>query len=53
MNIKAQILAKIAEIEDLLLEAECEGKQFAELDCYSEVDNAVSTLLQTVDYYVD
>ena len=51
--VKKAIFEKIAEIEDLLLEAECEGKQFVELDCYSEVDNAVSTLLQTVDYYVD
>jgi hypothetical protein len=51
--VKKAIFEKIAEIEDLLLEAQCEGKQFAELACYSEVDNAVSTLLQTVDYYVD
>lgn len=52
-DVKKAIFAKIAEIEDLLLEAECEGKQFAELECYEEVDAAVSTLLQTVDYYVD
>ena len=52
-KVKQAIFAKIAEIEDLLLEAECDGLQFAELDCYSEVDGAVSTLLQTVDYYVD
>ena len=52
-DVKKAIFAKIAEIEDLLLEAECEGKQFVELDCYSEVDTAVSTLLQAVDYYVD
>ena len=51
--IKLAIFAKIAEIEDLLLEAECDGLQFAELDCYSEVDSTISTLLQTVDYYVD
>jgi hypothetical protein len=53
MNVKAQILAKIAEIEDLLLEAECDGKQFAELECYEEVDTAVAHLAQVVDYYVD
>jgi hypothetical protein len=52
-DVKKAIFAKIAEIEDLLLEAHCDGKQFAELECYSEVDSAVSTLLQTVDYYVD
>lgn len=52
-DVKKAIFAKIAEIEDLLLEAECEGKQFAELECYEEVDTAVGHLLQTVDYYVD
>lgn len=52
-NIKAEILAKIAEIEDLLLEAECDGVQFAELDCYKEVDSAVGNLLEQIDYYVD
>ena len=53
MNIKAEILAKIAEIEDLLQDAECEGKQFAELECFEEVDTAVAHLAQVVDYYVD
>ena len=52
-DVKKAIFAKIAEIEDLLLEAQCDGLQFAELDCYSEVDSTISTLLQTVDYYVD
>lgn len=52
-NIKAEILAKIAEIEDLLLEAECDGVQFASLDCYEEVDTAVGHLLEQIDYYVD
>lgn len=53
MSVKAQILAKLEEIENLLLEASCEGEQLAELDCYAEVEGAVSTLAQTVDYYVD
>ena len=52
-NIKAEILAKIAEIEDLLLEAQCDGMQLAELDCYKEVDTAVGNLLEQIDYYVD
>jgi hypothetical protein len=52
-DVKKAIFAKIAEIEDLLLEASCDGAQLAELDCYSEVDSTISTLLQTVDYYVD
>ena len=51
--VKKAIFEKIADIEELLLAAECEGKQFAELECYSEVDVAVSTLLQAIEYYVD
>ena len=31
----------------------CEDKQLAELDCFAEVDGALSTLVQAVDYYVD
>jgi hypothetical protein len=53
MSVKAQILAKIAEIEDLLLEADCDGMQLAELDCFEEVDTAVAHLAQVIDYYVD
>jgi hypothetical protein len=50
---KDVILAKIAEIEELLLTAQCDGEQLAELTCYTEVESAVSALAQTVDYYVD
>jgi hypothetical protein len=53
MNVKAEILAKIAEIETLLQEAQCEGLQFASLDCFEEADTAVAHLAQVVDYYVD
>lgn len=51
--IKKAIFEKIADIEELLLEAQCEGEQFAELECYEEVDTAVGHLLQQIDYYVD
>ena len=47
------ILAKLAEVEAMLLEATLDGEQLAELSCFAEVDNALSTLVQTVDYYVD
>ena len=53
MDIKAQILAKLAEIENLLVDAECDGLQLAELECFEEVDTAVAHLAQVVDYYVD
>ena len=47
------ILAKLAEVEVMLLEATLDGEQLAELDCFAEVDGALSTLVQAVDYYVD
>lgn len=50
---KQQILEKLREVEIMLMEATCDGEQLAELDCYSEVDGALSTLVQAVDYYVD
>jgi hypothetical protein len=53
MTVKAQILEKLAEIETLLQEAQCEGVQFAELECFEEADTAVAHLAQVVDYYVD
>jgi hypothetical protein len=53
MSVKEAILAKIAEIEELLLEAQCDEVQLAELECFEEVDTAVAHLAQVVDYYVD
>ena len=53
MSVKEEILAKLAEIEELLQEAECGGKQLAELECFEEVDTAVAHLVQTVNYYLD
>ena len=47
------ILAKLAEVETMLLEATLDGEQLAEMDCYSEIDTALSTLVQAVDYYID
>ena len=53
MNVKAEILAKLAEIENLLVDAQCDGAQLAELECFEEVDIAVAHLAQVIDYYVD
>ena len=47
------ILAKLAEVEAMLLEATLDGEHLAELDCFAEVDGALNTLVQTIDYYVD
>ena len=47
------ILAKLAEVEDMLLEATLDGEQLAEMQCFEEVNTALNTLEQTIDYYVD
>ena len=47
------ILAKLAEVEEMLLEATCDGQQLAELNGFADVEGALSTLVQAVDYYVD
>ena len=51
---KDEILAKLAEIGDMLAEAECDGTQLAEVDMvFSEIMGYVGQLEQAVDYYVD
>ena len=47
------ILEKLAEVEAMLLEATLDGEQLAEMDCFSDIEGALSTLTQAVDYYVD
>jgi hypothetical protein len=48
------ILAKLAEIGDMLAEATCDGTQLAEVDLvFSEVMGMVGQLEQAVEYYVD
>jgi|LauGreDrversion4_2_1035121.scaffolds.fasta_scaffold34240_6 DNA-binding ferritin-like protein (Dps family) len=53
VSVRAHIMDLLGQVEDLLQEAECDGRQLAELDCYTDVNEALSTLVQTVDYYVD
>lgn len=53
LTVKEQLYAKLAEVETLLLEAQCDGEQLAELDCYKDIDNALADLANKVDYYVD
>jgi hypothetical protein len=47
------ILAKLAEVEEMLLEATLDGEQLAEMDCFTEVTGALNTLTEAVDYYID
>ena len=52
-KMRDEILAKLAEIEDMLAEATCDGEQLAELECFADVTDKVGALAQAVEYYVD
>ena len=45
-----EILAKLAEVEAMLLEATLDGEHLAELDCFAEVTGPLNTLVEAVDY---
>lgn len=53
VSVRAHIMDLLGQVQDLLEEAECDGMQLAELDCYADVNDKLSTLVQTIDYYVD
>ena len=51
---KQEMLAKLAEIADMIAEATCDGKQIAEVDLvFNEMMGMVGQLEQAIDYYVD
>ena len=50
---KDAILAKLAEVEEMLLEATLDGEQLAELSCFADVEGPLNTLVQAIEYYVD
>jgi hypothetical protein len=48
------ILAKIAEISDMMVDATCDGRNIGEVDLVlNELMGIVGQLEQAVDYYVD
>ena len=54
MTVKEQLFAKIAELQVLLEEAECDGVQLAEGDdVFAELTSTLNRLADEVDYYVD
>ena len=53
MTVKEQIFEKLAEVETLLLEAQCDGLQLAELECFGEMTRTITQLADEVEYYVD
>jgi hypothetical protein len=48
-----EILAKLAEVEELLAKATLDGDPLAEMTCFEEVTGALNALTEAVDYYVD
>jgi hypothetical protein len=47
------ILAKLAEVEDLLQSATLDGDSLTEMACFAELEGALHKLTEAVDYYVD
>jgi hypothetical protein len=47
------ILAKLAEVDDMLQAATLDGEQLADMDCFAELEGALHKLTEAVDYYVD
>jgi hypothetical protein len=54
MTVKEQLFAKIAEVEALLLQAECDGVKLTQEDnVFGELASTLNRLADEVDYYVD
>ena len=53
VSVRAHIMDLLGQVQDLLEETTCDGRQLAEMQCFEEVLQAHSVLVQTVDYYVD
>jgi hypothetical protein len=47
------ILAKLAEVDDMLQAATLDGESLTEMDCFNELEGALHKLTEAVDYYVD
>jgi hypothetical protein len=53
VSVRAHIMDLLGQVETLLEEATLDGEQLAEMDCFAEVNGALCTLVQTIDYYID
>ena len=52
-SVRAHIMDLLGQVQDLLETATLDGEQLAEMDCFTEVNEALGALVQTVDYYID
>ena len=50
---KEQILLKLAEVEQLIMKAECDGESLADLENWMDVGEAFNKLQDAVEYYID
>ena len=53
VNAKQEIFNLLAQVETLLLETTCDGDTIAGTRWGDEIEDALSTLVQAVDYYID
>ena len=53
MDVKQDILKRLAEVYCLVTEGMCDGKPVVDLDCFSDLEDAIDTLAQRVEYYLD
>ena len=53
LTMRDAILAKLAEVDDMLQAATLDGDKLTEMDCFNELEGALHKLTEAVDYYVD
>jgi hypothetical protein len=53
MSNKDEILKRLAEVYCLVTESMCDGKPVVDLECFEDLDLAMTHLAQKVEYYLD
>jgi hypothetical protein len=53
MLMRDAILAKLAEVEDMLQAATLDGDKLSEMECFEDVTGALHNLTEQIEYYVD
>jgi len=53
MDVKQDILKRLAEVYCLVTEGESEGKPVVDLDCFNDLEESLNSLVQHVENYLD
>ena len=53
VSVRAHIFDLLGQVENLLEEATLDGEQLAELECFADVNDKLTALVETIDYYID